>query len=483
MSADELQDRYQSLRAALEPLGQAHVLNFYDRLKKKGRARLLDQVERHDWPRLADLIETHVKRPPALELPERIEPTPYYSAHPTPDLEGRYRDARELGERLIREGKVAAFTVAGGQGTRLGWDGPKGTYPATPIHHKPLFQVFAEQFRKAEAKYGRSVPWYIMTSPINDEATRHFFEMHSYFGLDPADVTFFPQGTIPSFSLDGRALLEAPDRIAAGPDGHGGSLRALHTGGALADMRRRGVEQISYFQVDNPLVRCVDPLFLGLHAMDGAQMSSKMVAKASPTERVGNFVLADGRVSVIEYSDLPDELARQTDADGRPRFNAGSIAIHAIDVGFVERLNDGTFGLPYHRAVKKVAHIDAETGDAVVPDQPNAVKLETFVFDALPLCERSIVLETLREEEFAPIKNAEGADSPATSRQLQSNRAARWLEAVGVSVPWRDEDGAGGGGGVDAVIELSPLTAVEPDDLRQAGSLPAAIEPGTRVAL
>ena len=478
MTGSDLSERYQSAHTALNPVGQAHLLNFYDRLKKKDRARLLDQIEGYDWPRLAELVETHVKQPPALELPERIEPAPFYPAQPTPDMAAQYGEARELGERLIRDGRVAAFTVAGGQGTRLGWNGPKGTYPATPITHKPLFQVFAEHLRKVEAKYGRAVPWYIMTSPVNDEATRYFFDMQGYFGLDPANITFFPQGTMPSFSLDGRALLEAPDRIAANPDGHGGSLRALHASGALADMRRRGVDQISYFQVDNPLVRCIDPLFIGLHAMERAEMSSKIVAKASPTEKVGNFVLADGRISVIEYSDLPDDLARQTDAEGAPRFNAGSIAIHVLDLDFVERLNEGTFGLPYHRAVKKVAHTDADTGEAVTPDQqPNAVKLETFVFDALPLCERSVVLETLREEEFAPIKNAEGGDSPDSSRRLQSNQAARWLESTGVRIPWRED------GDADCVIELSPLTAIEPDDLRQADHLPATIEPRARITL
>lgn len=488
MADGDLSARYENARRTLAQAKQEHVLTFYETLDPSRRAELLDQVEAQDWRRLAELVETHIKREPELHLPKSIEPAPYYPADPRAragaDLRDDYEKARHHGEELIRGGKVAAFTVAGGQGTRLGWDAPKGTFPATPIKGKPLFQVFAESILKTRRKYNAQVPWYIMTSPANDGATRAFFADHNYFGLHRDGVTFFKQGTVPSFSLDGKALLDTPWRLATNPDGHGGSLRALHAGGALADMKSRGVEQISYFQVDNPLVRCVDPLFIGLHALDGAQMSSKMVLKAQPDEKVGNFALLDGRIGVIEYSDLPEELEQARNPDGTPRFNAGSIAIHMLAVEFVERLNDGTFAMPYHRAVKKVPHIDLETGQRVEPDSPNAVKLEMFVFDALQFCERSIVLETIREEEFAPIKNAEGADSPRTSMQLQSDRAARWLEAAGVSVPRSTPGASGGGDGrYNATIELSPLTAVDPLDLHDIPVLPPRIPPGAEVVL
>jgi len=474
MTHGDLSARYNQALQALRQAGQEHVLTFYDRLDEGRRDELLGQIEGQDWPRLAELVQTHVRREPELHLPGSIEPAPYYPAQPTHDLRDKYEQAREHGQELIRAGKVAAFTVAGGQGTRLGWDAPKGTFPATPIKGKPLFQVFAESILKVRRKYNAQVPWYIMTSPANDRATRAFFSDHNYFGLHRGDVMFFPQGTVPSFSLDGKALLEAPWRLATNPDGHGGSLRALHRGGALADMKQRGVEQISYFQVDNPLVRCIDPLFLGLHKLNGAQMSSKMVAKSHAGEKVGAFALIDGKIGVIEYSDLPRELAEARDTDGRLRFIAGSIAIHILEVAFVERLNDGTFTMPYHRAVKKVPHIDLQTAQPVEPQSPNAVKLEMFVFDALRFCERSVVLETIREEEFAPIKNAQGDDSPQTSRQLQSDRAARWLEAAGVSVPRSN-------GRYDAVIEVSPLTAVEPQDLRGTAIVPMEIPPGAEV--
>jgi UDP-N-acetylglucosamine/UDP-N-acetylgalactosamine diphosphorylase len=240
---------------------------------------------------------------------------------------------------------------------------------------------------------------------------------------------------MPAFSMDGKLLLAETDSLALSPDGHGGSLRALNRSGALADMKRRGIEHLSYFQVDNPLVHTIDPVFLGLHDVTGSEMSSKTIPKAGPLEKVGNFVVGDGVLQVIEYSDLPDELAHQTNPDGSLKFNAGSIAIHALRLSFVERLTStGRLELPWHRAEKKVPYVD-ERGSTVKPDKPNAVKLEQFVFDAIPLAKNAIVYETERAEEFSPVKNAEGVDSPATSRRDQIRRAARWLRSARVEVP------------------------------------------------
>ncbi len=482
MTQATMTDRLANARARLERVGQGHVLRHASRLNKAQQDRLLSQVEAIDWHQVTRLVEAYVSNKPRFAMPRKLEPAEFYPAQPPANLAGKYVDARALGERLIREGKVAAFTVAGGQGTRLGWEGPKGIYPATPLRRLSLFGCFAEYLRKVHSKYGRRCPWYIMTSPANDAATRQYFQENDHLGLDPADVVFFPQAMMPAFDMaSGRVLLESPDSLALSPDGHGGSLKALHRSGALEDMRRRGIEQISYIQVDNPIVKVIDPLFVGLHALDRCQMSSKMVPKAYPKERLGNFCMVDGRVTVIEYSDLPDELAEQRirggPRDGQLRFQAGSIAVHVIRVDFVEAINaSGDFALPYHRAEKKVPYWDFDRDAPVDPPQPNAVKLETFVFDALPLCERSIILETDRVEEFAPIKNADGVDSPATSRALQIERAARWLESRGVRVPRNAE------GEPDAVLEIRPLTAIEPDDLDPA-SLPKTIARGSEVLI
>jgi UDP-N-acetylglucosamine/UDP-N-acetylgalactosamine diphosphorylase len=337
----------------------------------------------------------------------------------------------------------------------------------------------------AKERYGVNIPWYVMTSPLNHDTTESFFAENRWFGLSPENVVFLQQGVMPSFDAQtGRMLMAGPDLIATNPDGHGGSLKALHASGALADMRGRGVEIISYFQVDNPVVNLVDPVFIGLHAdtaVSSGEMSSKMVAKANAEEKVGVFAMSGagmrkGRVEVVEYSDLPAELAQAKNTDGSLKFIAGSIAVHLLGVGFVEKLNtDSRFELPYHRADKKVPCIDPETGAAVNPATNNGVKLERFVFDALPLCERSIVLETDRTEEFAPIKNASGADSPESCGRIQTERAARWLEAVGVKVP-RKADGT-----PDCTLEISPRRASTAEELRNA-KRPERIEKGMRLA-
>jgi len=473
-------------RRRLEAVGQDHVLKYADELTDSGRAALLAQVDALDLEALPGLIDKYVHSDAHFEVPDEVEPAPYYPRDPaSPVKPWDAAAARKAGDELIAAGKVACFTVAGGQGTRLGYNGPKGCYPTSCVTEKSLFELFAEQVLATARTYDTIVPWYIMTSPLNHEGTVGFFEEHDFFGLDRENVAFFQQGVMPSIDKHtGKLLLADRGAIATNPDGHGGALLALFKSGAIDDMKSRGVEHVSYFQVDNPNVRIVDPVFLGLHAAaedSSGEMSSKMVAKAAATEKVGNFTRVGGdggRTAVIEYSDLPEELAKQTDESGNLRFIAGSIAIHAIGVAFVDRIiNDPSMALPFHRAIKKVPYFDLSTGSPVAPTEPNAVKLEKFIFDAIPMAEKSIVFETDRVEEFAPVKNAEGTDSIVTSKQLQSERAARWLEGAGVSVP-RKPDGT-----VDAVIELSPLTALSAEQLRERSDLPEKIAAGASVTL
>lgn len=468
------------LRVRLGRAGQEHVLRFWEELPADERASLRAQIEQIDLDRLPELVDRYVRSKPAPESLDRLEPAPFYPRDPgDPRRPWDGAGAREAGLGLMRAGKVAAFTVAGGQGTRLGYDGPKGCFPGGAVSQKPLFQVFAEGIAAAGRVAGRAIPWAIMTSPQNDAATRAFFEEQRFFGLAPEDVLFFQQGTLPSLDIQtGRLLLAEKGRIATNPDGHGGSMDALHKSGALGRLRERGVEQISYFHVDNPLVCTVDPVFLGLHvgAPDSSGlMSSKMLPKANPEEKVGVLCARDGRITVVEYSDMPPELARQRDPDGSLRFIAASPGIHIISAAFVERIaSDRAFALPLHRAEKKVPHIDLETGEPVEPETPNAVKLEKFVFDALPLAEKSIILETDRIEEFAPIKNASGVDSILSSREIQTERAARWLESQGVRVPRRPD------GKPDCTLELRAERRWP--ELDQPDP-PARIEPGASMVI
>ena len=460
--------------AKLKSLGQTNVLRFLDQLDSTQKSRLFAQLEAQDLDALAALADEYVKNKPHVALPTDIQPVQTYPRVPDAARRGLYQEAEKKGRELLSQGKVAAFLVAGGQGTRLGYDGPKGEYPVTPINKKPLFQVFAEQLLNHGKTYGQPVPWYIMTSDINDAPTRAFFEKNKHFGLDPANVFFLQQGMIPAFSMDGQLLLGAKDSLALSPDGHGGSLRALYRSGAIADMHKRGIEHLSYFQVDNPLVHIIDHMFIGLHALTGSEMSTKTIPKANALEKVGNLVVGDGAVQVIEYSDLPESLAVQTNPDGTLRFNAGSIGLHALTVAFVENLNtSGHLKLPWHRAEKKVPYVD-DSGTLIKPDKPNAVKLEQFVFDAIPLAKNAIAYATDRAEEFSPVKNAEGVDSPATSKRDQIRRAARWLVDAGIEVPMKN-------GEPDATLEISPLFAISPDQLR--GKQLPRIEAGSSVYL
>lgn len=479
-------DRLKRVQSLLADHNQEHLLTFYDQLDDEAQTALLSQIEAINFDLMDELIKREVlEYQPAEHVAATIDPPAVYRF----DSLEEAQPFRDEGEKLLQAGKVAAFTVAGGQGTRLGWSGPKGTFPATPVTGKSLFQSFAEQILASQRRYGCRIPWYIMTSQQNDEATRSFFLDNNCFGLVRSEIYMFPQGEIPSVdATTGKILLAEKGRVAMNPDGHGGSLRALCVSGAVEDMRARGIEHLSYFQVDNPLVKVLDPVFIGVHATaDGssAEMSSKMVSKVRPDERVGVFCVVDGKTEVIEYSDLPNELAEAKDESGQLKFRAGSVAVHLLGVPFIERLgqplseHESALALPWHRAHKKVSAIDLTTGMLDEPNSPNAVKFETFVFDGLRFAQRPAIMETCREEEFAPIKNREGIDSAVTSYRSQTQRAATWLEAVGVDVPHKEEDGVQE---VDAVIEISPLTAMDVEELSLA-TLPERIVSGDRLVL
>jgi UDP-N-acetylglucosamine/UDP-N-acetylgalactosamine diphosphorylase len=470
--------RYKAYQEQLAACGQGHLLSFWEELDRGKRAQLLDDLDQVDFERCRSLIEPFVLNHPSFAPPDRLEPPTTYPAHPGPEQDNAYQNARHTGSEAIRAGRVAAFTVAGGQGTRLGYDGPKGGFEISPIRSACLFQLFAESLLGTQRLFDNLPRWYVMTSPANHAETLEIFEQHEYFGLPKDGVMFFPQGQMPAFHPDGRIALAEKHRVALGPDGHGGSLRALAASGALEDMRQRGIEHISYFQVDNPLVRTIDPIFIGLHIETGSEMSSKAVTKAHDLERVGNFCLADGKLMVIEYTDLPDRLATAKNADGSRRFDAGNVAVHMLSRAFVERLTvaGARAQLPWHRADKKLPVLDSE-GEVEAPSAPNVVKLETFVFDAIPLAENPLVLYTPREEEFSPVKNGEGVDSPTTARRDMIRRAARWLEACGSVVP-RDANGE-----PDLPLEISPAFALDAEDVRERLVAPPVLKPSRPLLL
>lgn len=439
--------------------GQGQVFAFFDELAPAAQQQLLTEAAEIDLKEIAQLTRTLLGGATTGVDLDGLEPASYERLPENGGELAAWAEAKTAGEAALRQGRVAAFTVAGGQGTRLGYDGPKGTFPVTPVKQKPLFQVFAEKILAAGRRYGRPLHWFIMTSHANHEATEAFFQEHRHFGLDPARVHFFRQGRMPAVDFRGKILLETKETLALSPDGHGGSLRALERSGALDLMQREGIDVLSYFQVDNPLVRCIDATFIGWHLLRGSEMSSKMVPKAYAAEKVGHFCQRRGQVVVVEYSDLPAALQAEQDAAGQLRYLAGSIAIHLLDREFIRRMARGGEGaamLPFHRADKKIPTVDV-AGAAVKPDKPNGVKFELFVFDALPFARNPVVIETARADDFSPVKNADGVDSPQTSRDDQCRQFTRWLKQQGVAIS-TDETG------LPAIkLEVSPLFGYDPE--------------------
>ncbi len=459
IQTENLQD--QALIDRWVQAGQEHVFRFWERLAEPERAELLDQLRGIPLEVVESLIErhlgdgTHELRPPPTAVD--LEPAPYVPSPTTAGEKAKIALRKSLGEEAIAAGRVGVLLVAGGQATRLGLDAPKGALPITPIAKKSLFRVFAERIRGLERRYGTRLPIFVMTSEGNEAETVRFLRENAWFRLDPDQITFFPQGNLPAVDRQGKIVLVSPSRVFLSPDGHGGVVDALARSGSFDRMKKLGVEEIFYFQVDNPLVKIADPVFIGHHLHEKAQVSTKVVMKRDAAEKVGILTLSGGKMRVVEYGEIPKSIAGAKEPDGRLRYRAGNTAIHVFSRAFLERVAYGDFYLPHHAALKKVPVLDDE-GQATEPAEPNGIKFERFVFDVLPFAERAIAVETRREDEFAPVKNLEGADSPATTRQAMIDLYGRWLEKAGIEVPRSAE------GHVQGLLEIGPLYALDEEE-------------------
>lgn len=435
----------QEARLLLDKHRQGHILKFWATLTAAQQSDLLEQVDSLDFKTI-DQIRSILKEG------DKVAAS-HGGMKPAPVVKLDSSDAAvavSLGEGALRAGQVGVILVAGGQGTRLGFDGPKGTYPLAPVSQASLFEIHARKILALERQYQASIPFYIMTSAGNDADTRRFFEANRYFGLVAERVKFFVQGTLPAFTPEGHIILESPGKLFSAPDGHGGILAALDRRGMLADMKQRGLTTLYYFQVDNPLVDIADPAFIGLHLRRHADMSLKVCAKRDAGEGLGVTVVRDGHFAVVEYIELTDEQKHARGPDGELVFKFGSVAIHVFSLDFLIR--EASAGLPLHQAHKKVPFCN-DSGVTVKPEKANAYKFEKFIFDALPDAREALILEFAREEEFAPVKNAEGSDSPETSRAAMMEKWARWFEACGVKVP-RDSQGR-----ISVRLEIDPVYA------------------------
>lgn len=449
----------EELTSLLSEKNQEHLLAFWDELDDQQRDGLAKQISEIDFALLDKLIakrdqaaneESAADRAQRATSPEQLVRLPQ-----TYEQQQQHSSASQAGQGLLSSGKVGVILVAGGQGSRLGFDDPKGMFPIGPVSNRTLFEILAHQLLARSQRSGAVIPYFIMTSEATHEPTVSFFEQHNFFGLGEENVFFFQQSSLPAIE-DGshRILLAGRGRIATSPDGHGGMLNALHKHGLLDVMRDRGIEHLFYHQVDNPTAIVCDPTLLGLHLQYESDMTTKVVAKVTPEEKMGVLVTVDGKTEIIEYSDLPGNEAHRTDAEGNYVFWAGNTAIHVFRRDFLERLLEYDLSLPFHVAHKKIPHVN-EQGQSIDPQEPNGNKFEQFIFDALPQAKVALVVEGDREREFNPVKNAEGSDSPATSRAALERIAAAWVRA------------AGGDLKQGVRVEISPLLALNEEEFSQ----------------
>jgi UDP-N-acetylglucosamine/UDP-N-acetylgalactosamine diphosphorylase len=437
---------YSEARKLLETCGQEHVLAYWKKLSAQERRELLAQVAAIEPKSLRQCRQALASGAQAVDSSKGKAPK-------VAVLKGAaLKRAVEAGERELKAGKVAALLVAGGQGSRLGFDGPKGCYSIGPITGSPLFYFHARKVLARTIRYGATIPFYVMTSEANNEATVKCFEENDYFGLNPDDVFFFTQGMWPGMDKDGKIILDRPGHIFMSPDGHGGLLAALKRSGALADMKKRGIRSVFFFQVDNPLVEIADPAFIGYHVMSESEYSLKLCAKRDPFEKVGMPMLIDGKYRMVEYTEMTEAQCKRKDKSGKLYFLYGSPAIHVFDRAFLER--EALKAMPLHLAFKKIPYVDAQ-GKVVKPDAPNGYKFEKFIFDILPNARRAAFLAFDQRDEFSPVKNAEGADSPATCKADMQNKWRRWMAEAAMSC--------------EGAVEIDPVYALDADDLKSIG--------------
>ena len=446
----------QPLLDQIERTGQGHLLQFWSELSVEAQGRFAKQLADIDW----DLISGY--RQDAGEdslggdfnVRDAIPPTHVVRIPVTATEQIEWDEARVLGESALASGRVGAVLLAGGHGTRLGFKHSKGLFPISPVTQKSLLEIFASQILAVSKKFGHTIPYFIMTSEGNHAEIESFFRKHHYFGLNSQDLFFFHQGFAPSLDLQtGKVLLASKGVLSLSPDGHGGIFAALWKAGLFEEMRKRGVDYLFSHQVDNPLVKVCDPDFIGQHIRHQSEVSTKVVAKMTPEEKVGIAVNLGGHTRIVEYSDLPSDLANARDSNGNLRFWAGNTAIHLFNRSFLERVATDHSELPWHRAIKKVPFIDAE-GTRILPSHENGVKFERFIFDTMPLAKVALIIETLRDEEFAPLKNHQGEFSPEYVREKMVARALSWLADAEITPP------------ADAIVEISPFLAMSAAELR-----------------
>jgi len=444
----------ESLASRYQAAGQGHVFDYEDQLSSEEKQSLYQQLEGIRVEKMETLLQA------ALEDASKStsgDIKPFTGPVGRVDDSSTYATSREAGMKALQEGQVAALVLAGGQGTRLGFDGPKGMYNIGLPSEKSLFQLMGERLKKLGELAGAPVPFYIMTSPLNHEETEEFWKANDCFGLGENNVTVFSQGLLPCMKDDGKIIMETAGKVAMAPDGNGGIYPSLQASGSLANMQERGIKYLHVFSIDNALVLPADPVFIGYCVNQKADCGNKVVWKAAANEKVGVIAMKDDKPCVVEYSEISKEMSESTDGNGRLVYGAGNICNHFYTMDFLTESVMPNVGNMYHIARKKIKYYDGKA--TISPTENTGIKLETFIFDVFPLCENMAVLDVPRSQEFGPVKNKPGSevDCPETARALISNMCRKWVEDAGGKLS----------GDADAICEISPLTSYAGEGLEE----------------
>ncbi|CDA15905.1 MAG: UDPGP type 1 family protein [Clostridia bacterium] len=409
-----MNDDFLKAKDILKKYNQEHVLNFYDKLSEENKKKLVNQILSIDFEQINKLYENTKHE---IQFGDaKIEPIDYLEKEKINSTD--FEKYNEIGTDIIKQGKLAVVTMAGGQGTRLGHKGPKGTYDLGLESHKSIFEILCDTLKLAKNNYGTYIQWYIMTSEENNKQTEEFFEKNNYFGYDKDKIMFFKQGQLPMCDTKGKLILDEQGLIKEAADGHGGVFESMRKDAVIEDMKQKNIEWAFIGGVDNVLVKMVDPVLIGISISNNVPAAGKSVVKAGPKERVGVFCKRNGKPSVVEYTEITDEMAEAKNESGDLVFGESHILCNLFSVKAIDDISKKK--LPYHSAFKKAKYID-ENGKLIVPEKPNAYKFEAFLFDAFESLNDMAIMRVKREEEFAPVKNAEGVDSPETARKLYKN--------------------------------------------------------------
>ncbi len=405
-------DKNEEVIQLLKTYEQEHIVQLLEKLEGEKKEKLVDQINKIDFHQMMELYENTKKE---IEIKEnKIEAIKYLDKEKL--TKNEKEKFEELGQKIIVSNQYAVVTMAGGQGTRLGHTGPKGTFKLDVYGKgKYLFEILAENLKEANKKYDTTIPWYIMTSKENNDETQEFLEKHNYFGYDKNNVMLFKQGELPLIDTEGKMLIGKDLKIKEASDGNGGLFLSLRKTGMLADMKEKGIKWIFIGSVDNAILKMVDTTLLGMAIEKNVQIASKSVLKANAHERVGVFCKMNGHPKVIEYTELPEQMAEEVDNNGELKYGESHIMCNLFTIDAIEKISKEP--LIYHSAFKKNSYID-ENGKEIIPEEPNSYKFEAFIFDSFEIFDDIAILRGKREDDFAPVKNKEGVDSPKTAKEL-----------------------------------------------------------------